>query len=43
MKRRTFVGTTATALAAPRIVSAQGRASVVRYVPQSDLAILDPV
>ena len=44
MKRRAFVGSalaTAGALAAPRI----GRAadSVLKFIPQADLAVLDPV
>ena len=32
----------ASALAAPRLSRAQG-ASVLRFVPQSDLAVLDPI
>ena len=41
MKRRTFLAASA-ALAAPRIAGAQNR-STVRFVPQADLAVLDPV
>ncbi|MCC6719515.1 MAG: ABC transporter substrate-binding protein [Acetobacteraceae bacterium] len=41
MKRRTFLAAGA-ALAAPRISRAQNR-SIVRFVPQADLAMLDPV
>ncbi|GAN48166.1 ABC transporter substrate-binding protein (plasmid) [Methylobacterium radiotolerans] len=48
MLRRTFLGGTAAAAAAPflpaRPALAQGgRASVLRFVPQSDLTIVDPV
>jgi len=42
MRRRTFLSTATAALAAPAIGRAQ-RASVLRFVPQADLAILDPV
>ena len=46
MRRRTLlassIATTGAALAAPHIAGAQ-RPSVLRFVPQSDLAILDPV
>ena len=42
MHRRAFLGATALTLAAPRLGLAQaGR--VLRFVPQSDLAVLDPV
>ena len=45
MKRRDFLKTatvTAAVLAAPHVVRAQG-ASVFKFVPQADLAVLDPV
>jgi peptide/nickel transport system substrate-binding protein len=41
MKRRHLLAAGAAALAAPRIARAQGK-SVLRVVPQADLAILDP-
>lgn len=41
MRRRTFLAT-AGALAAPRI-SRAAEASVLRFIPQSDLAVLDPI
>ncbi len=43
MHRRNFLATAAAAsLAAPRIASAQAK-TVIRFVPQADLAVLDPV
>jgi peptide/nickel transport system substrate-binding protein len=42
MKRRTFMGTAAAALAAPSITQAQAK-RVLKFVPDADLAILDPV
>ena len=42
MKRRDLLLAGAAALAAPRIASAQA-AKPLRFVPQADLAILDPV
>jgi len=45
MKRRTFLGTaagTVTALAAPALLAAE-KSRVLNFVPQADLAILDPV
>jgi peptide/nickel transport system substrate-binding protein len=41
MRRRTFLATAA-ALAAPRI-GRGAEASVLRFIPQSDLAVLDPI
>src|SRR3954469_19995470 len=42
MRRRVFLASTAAALAAP--VIARGEASqVLKFVPQADLAVLDPV
>ena len=42
MRRRQFLATSAAALAAPAI--ARGEASqVLKFVPQADLAVLDPV
>ena len=42
MKRRAFLATTVAALAAPRIGNAQA-AKPLRFVPDADLAIIDPV
>jgi peptide/nickel transport system substrate-binding protein len=42
LSRRTVLGLGATALAAPRLALGQG-ARVLRFVPQADLAVLDPV
>lgn len=41
MHRRTVLGAAAGLMAAPRLANAQG-AKVLRFVPSSDLAILDP-
>jgi len=43
MKRRTFLATTAAALAAPGILRAQTKANVLRFVPEADVVIFDPV
>ena len=42
LNRRQFVATSASVLAAPNLVRA-GAASVLRFVPQADVAVLDPV
>jgi len=42
MKRRSFLAATAGALAAPHVSRAQGR-SVLKIIPEGDLAIVDPV
>lgn len=42
MKRRSFLAASAAALAAPNVARAQGR-SVLKIIPEGDLAILDPV
>ncbi len=42
MRRRRFLAASASALAAPAIAAAQGR-RVLTFIPQSDLAILDPI
>jgi peptide/nickel transport system substrate-binding protein len=42
MKRRTFLAASAASLALPSIARAQGQ-RVLKFIPQSDLAILDPV
>ncbi len=42
LSRRTLLGLGVTALAAPRLALGQG-ARVLRFVPQTDLAVLDPV
>jgi peptide/nickel transport system substrate-binding protein len=42
LKRRTLLGAGAAALAAPRIGAAQN-ARVLKFIPQSDLAVLDPL
>jgi peptide/nickel transport system substrate-binding protein len=43
MKRRQFLATSALGLAAPSAPRIAHAASVLRFVPQADLAILDPV
>jgi peptide/nickel transport system substrate-binding protein len=43
MKRRTFLATTAAAVAAPGILRAQTKANVLRFVPEADVVIFDPV
>src|SRR5580658_9558683 len=42
MRRRKFFAATAATLAAPRIGGAQGN-RVLKFVPQSDVAVLDPI
>ncbi len=42
MHRRTLIAATGAALAAPRLSRAQA-APVLRFIPQADLAVLDPV
>jgi peptide/nickel transport system substrate-binding protein len=42
MQRRTFLAASAAALALPAVVRAQGK-RVLKFIPQSDLAIVDPV
>jgi peptide/nickel transport system substrate-binding protein len=42
MRRRKFLAATAATLAAPRIGGAQGN-RVLKFVPQSDVAVLDPI
>jgi len=42
MHRRTFLLSTAAALAAPAIARGEG-ASTLKFVPQADLAVLDPI
>ena len=42
MQRRTFIAGTAAALAAPAIVQAQN-SRVLRFIPQADLSVLDPM
>jgi len=42
MKRRTFLATSAAALAAPSIGRAQGT-RLLRFIPQADLVVLDPI
>src|SRR5215472_16127713 len=42
MKRRTFVGGSVAALAMPAVGHAQS-ARVFKWIPESDLAVLDPV
>ena len=42
MQRRSFLAASAATLAAPRLARAGG-AQVLRFVPQTDLAVLDPV
>ena len=42
MKRRTFLATAAATLAAPAVVRASS-AQVLKFIPQADLAVLDPI
>jgi len=42
MRRRTFLTASAAALALPAVVQAQNK-RVLKFIPQSDLAVLDPV
>jgi len=42
LSRRALLGTGAALLAAPRIGNAQAT-STLRFVPQTDLAVLDPI
>jgi peptide/nickel transport system substrate-binding protein len=42
MRRRGFLGATAAALAAPRLAQAEG-SRVLKFIPQADLGVLDPV
>ena len=42
MERRTFIAATAVALAAPRVARSQA-SRVLRFIPQVDVSILDPV
>src|SRR3954470_4782690 len=43
MKRRTFLATGAAVLAAPGILRAQTKANALRFVPEADVVIFDPV
>ena len=48
MHRRAFLGAGASAIAAggvamPRLASGQAQQRVLRFTPQADLAILDPI
>ena len=42
MNRRDFLAGTAAALAAPRIAAAQG-SKVLKFIPQADLVVVDPI
>jgi peptide/nickel transport system substrate-binding protein len=42
MRRRTFLAASATSLALPAVVRAENQ-RLLKFIPQSDLAILDPV
>jgi peptide/nickel transport system substrate-binding protein len=42
MRRRSFLASGAAALAMPRIALAQG-SRVLKFIPQADLAVLDPI
>jgi peptide/nickel transport system substrate-binding protein len=42
MRRRTFLAASAACLALPSVVRAQGQ-RVLKFIPQSDLAVVDPV
>jgi peptide/nickel transport system substrate-binding protein len=43
MHRRHFLAASAAALAAPSIASAQAKASVLKFIPEADITILDPI
>ena len=43
MHRRTLLQGTGLALAAPRLALAQGSARTLRFVPQGNLANIDPI
>ena len=43
MKRRTFLASSAAVLAAPGILRAQTKAGVLKFVPEADVVIFDPV
>ncbi|MGD0431928.1 MAG: ABC transporter substrate-binding protein [Acetobacteraceae bacterium] len=43
MRRRTFLTGVAASLPLARAVAQSGKASVLRYVPQADLTVIDPV
>ncbi len=42
MRRRTFLAASAATLALPAVGKAENR-RVLKFIPQSDLAVLDPV
>src|SRR3954463_7185542 len=42
MRRRTFLAASATTLALPAVVRAESQ-QLLKFIPQSDLAVLDPV
>ena len=42
MQRRTFLAASAASLALPSVVRAQGK-RLLKFIPQSDLAVLDPI
>src|ERR1700684_723954 len=42
MRRRTFLGAVAAPLALPSVVRAQGQ-RLLKFIPQSDLAVVDPI
>ena len=43
MQRRSFLAGAAATLPASRAFAQTGKASVLRYVPQADLTVIDPV
>jgi peptide/nickel transport system substrate-binding protein len=43
MQRRTFLAGAAASLPVSRAIAQTGKASVLRYVPQADLTVIDPV
>ncbi|HSV16683.1 MAG TPA: ABC transporter substrate-binding protein, partial [Tepidisphaeraceae bacterium] len=43
MRRRTFLGGAAASVPLSRAIAQTGKASVLRYVPQADLTVIDPV
>src|SRR5450756_3065637 len=43
MRRRTFLAGAATSIPLSRAIAQTGKTSLLRYVPQADLTVIDPV